>query len=366
MAKELKPKTNSRQYALILIVFWVFVAISSLLQDIAVVLMQGKRIDWLWTMISPLGWVIWIFLTPFVVWLIRRIPMNWSSPMSVLPRVFSLVVVISVVHVAILLLVLNLYWWIDTGTLFPSKAQYWFLCPKTFTTNFLVLSVIIGITLAIENYLLNRELKLQSTQLEAQLAKAKITALRTQLNPHFLFNTLNAINTLILKKDNTNAEKMLNRLSRLLRETLESETEQWVTLKNELEFTRHFLEIYEIRFLDRLKIDYDIDEASLACKVPNFLLQPIVENAMVHGIGKMTTEGRIRISTTKEDHQLKIEVADNGPGMSNDVVSEGLGLQNTRERIEQMYKDVSIEYKNLPDEEGFIVTIILPCHEGNC
>ncbi len=366
MAIETKPKTNSRHYTLILVVFWVFVALGSLMQDIAVVLMQGESINWQWMMISPLGWVIWIFLTPFVVWLIRRIPMNWSSPTSVLPRVFTLVVLISVLHVALLLLILNLYWWIDCGSCFPSKAQYWFLCPKTFTTNFLVLSVIIGITLAIENYLLNRELKLESTQLEAQLAKAKITALRTQLNPHFLFNTLNAINTLILKKDHINAEKMLNRLSRLLRETLESETEQWVTLKNELEFTRHFLEIYEIRFLDRLNIEYDIDEASLTCKVPNFLLQPIVENAMVHGIGKITTEGKVRISTTKEDQQLKIEVIDNGPGISSDGVSEGLGLQNTRERIEQMYKNVSIEYKNLSDKKGFIVTIILPCHEGNC
>jgi len=358
-------KTNNRNYILILTVFWLFVALGSLIQDIVVILMQGKTINWKWTLINPLSWGIWIFLTPFVVWLIRKIPLNWDSPKNVLPRVLGLVVALSVLHVAVLLVILNTVWLVNYGDCFPSKAQYWFLCPKTFTSNFLVLSVIIGITLAIENFLINKELKLRSSQLENQLTQAKITALKTQLHPHFLFNTLNALNTLILKKDNAQAEKMLNRLSLLLRETLDSENEQWVPLMDEMKLTRLFLEIYEIRFSDRLRIIYELDPQSLHCKVPNFLLQPIVENAMVHGISKMTTEGVLRITTLRQNHQLMISVSDNGPGMKPEQISEGFGLKNTRERIAEMYEEVSMEYGNLPGK-GFQVKIELPCYERNC
>lgn len=365
MSKEITKKADNPNYTLILIILWIFVALGSLAQDVMAALMQDRQINWRWARIEIFSWAMWIILTPFVVRLFRKIPLSWHKPKVVIPKIIGLIALIATLHVLLFILYLDFFWYLDTGDWFPPKKLYWFLCPQTFTTNFLVLSVIIGITLAFENYLLHQNLQLKSSQLETQLAEAKITALRTQLNPHFLFNTLNAINTLILKKDNANAEKMLNRLSLLLRETLDSGNGQWVTFEEELKFTKLFLDIYELRFSDRLNIDYDIDEKALMCNVPNFLLQPVVENAMVHGIAKMTTKGFLRLKAIQHEGRLKIEIFNNGPGMKTDHAKEGLGLKNTRERIQEMCEDVLLEYGNAPGG-GFLVTIELPCNDRDC
>lgn len=364
MSEIIKKKVKSPNYTLILIILWIFVALGALAQDAAVALMKERAINWRWARIDIFNWAMWILITPIVVRLFRKLPLSWNQPGKEIPKVIGLIFLMATIHMLLFVGYLDLFWWLDTGERFPTKNLYWFLCPQTFTTNFLVLSVIIGITLAFENYLLHQNLKLKSSQLETQLAEARITALRNQLNPHFLFNTLNAINTLILKKDNANAEKMLNRLSLLLRETLDSEHEQWVTFEEEIRFTKLFLDIYELRFSDRLKIKYEIDENTLNCKVPNFLLQPVVENSMVHGISKMTKQGFVQLKATHENHRLRIEVSDNGPGMTTEHVKEGLGLKNTRERIEEMCEDVLLEYGNKP-EGGFLVVIELPCNNGN-
>lgn len=328
--------------------------------------MQQKEVIFRWQIINPLIWLVWVCITPFVVMLIRKKPLKWGNIKGALLRIFTMIVAISTIHILILLLILNAYWILDTGEAFPTKAQYWFLCPQTFTTNFLVLIVIIGITMAIDNYFINQDLQLKSSKLETQLAQAKIAALRRQLQPHFLFNTLNALNTLILRKDHKKAELMLGKISTLLRETIEAKDDKWIQLEEELRITRLYLEIHEVRFGDRLEVSYTIDPDALKYDVPNFLLQPLVENALSHGIGKIADKGKIEMRIDHIENCLSIQVADNGPGMPDAGLVEGIGLGNTRERLQQMYPqgfEMTYERSSIG---GFQVSIKMPCKYDDC
>src|SRR4029079_2186861 len=169
-----------------------------------------------------------------------------------------------------------------------------------------------------------------------------LQALKMQLHPHFLFNTLNSISAL-LDEDVDAADQMLARLGDLLRMTLENSGAQEITLQEELEFLRCYLEIEQVRFNDRLTVDMKIEPATLDAQVPNLILQPIVENAIKHGIVSRIAPGRIEISAIRYGGSLKLQVRDNGPGLhpgeaSSGRVKEGLGLANTRARLEQRYR----------------------------
>jgi LytS/YehU family sensor histidine kinase len=185
--------------------------------------------------------------------------------------------------------------------------------------------------------------------------------LKTQLQPHFLFNTLHSISSLNYD-DPKAANRMLARLSSLLRLTLEKDSAQEVSLKEELEFLQHYLEIEQIRLGDRLTIKMDIAPETLDARVPNLLLQPIVENAIRHGIAPYSTPGQISIAARRDTHSLCLEVSDNGPGLAGKSVGSGVGLPNTRERLYQLYaKDARLELANR-ENGGLVVRVLLPFH----
>ena len=186
-----------------------------------------------------------------------------------------------------------------------------------------------------------REGQLRTVQLEAQLSQAQLHALKMQLHPHFLFNTLHSISAL-LNKDPQASRKMITRLGDFLRLTLENSGAQEVTLQKEMEFLTCYLEIERIRFQDRLVTQMDLGEETLDAKVPNLILQPIVENAIRHAIAPRSTPGLIEIEAKQEGTKLRIQVRDNGPGISehrtsDSVFTKGLGLTNTSTRLEQLY-----------------------------
>jgi len=210
-----------------------------------------------------------------------------------------------------------------------------------------------------------RDRELRTSVLETQLARAQLQALKFQLHPHFLFNTLNSVSEL-MHYDVQVAERVITRLSDLLRMTLENVGTQEVTLRDEFEFVKGYLEIEQTRFQDRLKVTYDISPETLDARVPNLLLQPLVENAIRHGISKSSRPGLIWIRSEKKDGRLLLTVRDNGPGLKANGHSPtsnfGIGLSATRARLDVLYNaNHSLALNNLP-EGGLEVRVDVPYH----
>lgn len=198
--------------------------------------------------------------------------------------------------------------------------------------------------------------------LKAQLSQAQLQALKVQLHPHFLFNTLHSISSLVLE-DPPKANAMLARLGDFLRLTLEHSSEHMVTLKQEIEFLRCYLEIEQVRFEDRLTVDFKIEPATLTAPVPHLILQPIVENAVRHAIAPRAAPGHISIAARRVDSSLRLEVRDDGPGIkpnAGSIKNEGLGLGNVRARLKQIYgTEFWFEMTNNP-EGGLTVRLEMP------
>jgi two-component system, LytTR family, sensor kinase len=209
-------------------------------------------------------------------------------------------------------------------------------------------------------------LQAQAAELHAQLAEARLAALRTQLDPHFLFNTLHAISSLV-ERDPRGVRRMIARLSELLRTSLEAGDEQEIPLEKEIAFLNRYLEIMQIRFQGRLEVDMRIDGSVVDALVPTMILQPLVENAVKHGVNKVASTGRIEIRAFRDEtDRLVLRVRDNGPGLGADDESReggGVGLANTRARLQQLYgTDQLLTLTPAPDGGGFVAEVTLPYH----
>ncbi|HEV2425474.1 MAG TPA: histidine kinase [Terriglobia bacterium] len=211
-----------------------------------------------------------------------------------------------------------------------------------------------------------RERELRTSRLEAQLAQAQLKVLKMQLDPHFLFNTLHSISSL-MHGDVEAADDMLSRLSDLLRLSLEDVDEQEVTLKREMEFLDGYLAIQQTRFRDRLKVRVEIDPQTLDALVPNMILQPLVENAVQHGIASRAGVGQLEVRSSLRDGTLRLEVIDDGPGPGEegaDGPSGGVGLANTRARLQQLYGDAYRFSLSRPANGGTVVALEIPLRLG--
>ena len=214
---------------------------------------------------------------------------------------------------------------------------------------------------AVSYYRSFRERELRAAQLEGQLAKAHLQTLKSQLQPHFLFNTMHSISSLMLI-DVQAADQMMTRLGDLLRMSLESAGTQITTLSRELEFVNCYLEIEKVRFAERLTVTLEIATETLDASVPHLLLQPLVDNAVKHGTSKLSAGGEIRITALAQDGELQINIKDNGPGCGKDTAFPpgGLGLRITRERLESLYgQDQSMEMLSLP-AGGTVTRVCIP------
>lgn len=217
---------------------------------------------------------------------------------------------------------------------------------------------IVSIAHALCFYRRAQERERRTLGLEAGLAKARLSALRMQLQPHFLFNSLNAIAELV-HKDPEAADEMLVALASLLRLTLETSGEQELPLGRELEFVERYLAIEHVRLGDRLQVTYDLAPGTRDALVPVFLLQPLVENAVRHGLEARGGPGRLTISASCQDTALVLTISDNGPGLQpGKPLSEGIGLANTRARLRELYGAAGT--LELRQAEGFTVEIAIP------
>lgn len=232
--------------------------------------------------------------------------------------------------------------------------------------NLLTYWALVTLSHAADYYRKYRERELSASQLKAQLANAQLSALRMQLHPHFLFNTLNAIAVLVRKSSNKEAINMLSGLSDLLRHSLENIDTQEVTLKEELEFLELYLEIEQVRFNDRLRVQIEVEQETLAALVPTLILQPLVENALRHGIGRRSAAGVLEISARRENGRLRLQVRDDGPGLAangSKFAGSQIGITNTRERLRQLYGEAQTFELCNAIGGGAVATLEVPFRE---
>jgi two-component system LytT family sensor kinase len=313
--------------------------------------------------------MIWAYLfalaTPLVLWAVTRMPLERDNWVRNALLHIPISIVLGVLLTALGRVLIWLYWgWpLDKPLTFESVVRF---VIANFTEAIGIYMLIALTGYAFSYYRRFSEGQVRTLQLEAQLSQAQLHALKMQLHPHFLFNTLHSISAL-LNKDADAARKMITRLGDFLRLTLENSGSQEVTLRQEMEFLSCYLEIERIRFQDRLVTRMDVAQQTLDAKVPNLILQPIVENAIRHGIAPRSTPGLIEIEAKQRNGTLRIQIRDNGPGLSahrtsENVFKKGLGLANTETRLDQLYgRTHRFNLSDNPDG-GLIVTLEIPFH----
>ena len=307
-------------------------------------------------------YLLWALLTPVVFWGARRFDLGsdrWiRTGLFHLVGAAAFVVVGSAYRAWIHDLLVH-----DLGE--ESHAwQYLFASgfPAGYEIHLFVYGALLGGVWALDAYREARERRRHEAQLQEELAQARYQALRMQIQPHFLFNTLNTVSALV-ERDPDATRRVVARLSDLLRRVLEEGQEQETTLHEELEFVRSYLEIEQIRYGDRLEVEFRVDPGLETSLVPTLVMQPLVENAIRHGIARSPWKGRITIEAASEDGELVLAVTDTGPGLDPGSPSRGAGmaLENTRRRLEELYgADTELSLGPASSETGCRAEIRIP------
>ncbi len=306
-------------------------------------------------------WYIWMLLTPLVLKIARHFPLDnrywFKNVLLLIPTSIA----ISVLHTFIFLFLRYIFGAFSESGL-PSLSFVYMMASRMFVTNLLVFGGIIGVKHAIDYYRKYKEKEIRSAQLETELMKAHLQVLKMQIRPHFLFNTLNTISSL-LRTDIETADRMIAQLGDILRLSMEIDGKQEVPLHQEIEFLKKYLDIEQIRFRDRLNIMYNIDQEALNAFVPNLILQPLVENAIRHGIAPLPKGGAISIRAQRINGTLTIKIQDNGKGLKKGkkkLKGNGVGLVNTTARLKQLYdSDYKLIFKE-QKEGGVTVELTIP------
>jgi two-component system LytT family sensor kinase len=328
--------------------------------------LRNEPPQWRWVIFAGVDWLLYAVLTPGVFRISRRFPLQRER----MSRRIAL-------HIGCALGMCVA--WATLGqflrlAIFPPEPDFslmkffvalegWIFTTLPFGTG--VYFALVGIEHALAYMTEARERETQAVRLTAQLAEARLGALRMQLNPHFLFNSLNAITVLVRDQNTAAASRMLELLSDVLRLVLHAEGSHETPLARELDFLERYLAIEQVRFSDRLRPRVELDEAIRRAAVPQFILQPLVENALRHGIAKRADAGLLEVTAKRDADTLVLTVRDDGPGLSSaGAPTTGVGLANTRARLAALYGDrASLEMRNAA-EGGVLVTIRLPYHEA--
>ncbi|MGH7461526.1 MAG: sensor histidine kinase [Longimicrobiales bacterium] len=299
----------------------------------------------------------WLACTPVAIWATRRFPFGqrgwWRSLLIHVP----LMLVMAMLAVRVDRLV-------GPHFGFERTSAYWSHYLSALDMNLFFYAVIVSLVTAANLHHMFRERQRKAAELHSELVTSKLEMLKVQLQPHFLFNTLNTINALI-HEDAEAADRMVTRLADLLRLTL-YESRQEVPLARELEFVSAYVDIQQIRFHNRLKVSFDIRGTVLSAQVPSLVLQPLVENAIRHGISPRARAGNVWVRVERNADQLILEVEDDGIGLQpgEDAVVRGIGLANTRARLQQLYGTNQEFVIRSADQGGALVRISIPYVES--
>ncbi len=313
-------------------------------------------------------WLLWWAVAPGILWLQHRLTLldrHWTWAIALHTLTAFLVTGLFILVCAVRLLVANHLPWSFLPVILHDlrEAGRWDYMPLLIY--FMAVSVLYAAGYHRQwraGQLLTGELRVANARLETRLVRASLDALKMQLHPHFLFNTLNSITSLIRNGRTREAEDVVAGLGELLRRALEHRQEAMDTLEHELEFLRRYFEIESIRFQDRLTVEYDIAAECLPALVPCLMLQPLAENAMKHGISRDPDAKLLRLSARREKDRLVLSVYNDGPALPRDelIGSSGIGVQNTRTRLHMLYGDEArFELRDQPPR-GVLARLTLP------
>ena len=336
---------------------WTVLGLFMFSQGLAQKVIARDTHPWWHSLVSWLvGVWLWYALTPGILWLGTRFPLDRKPLWRTMAIHLPISLVFAFGDLAIEAQILR---W---AHVFPDimasySATLGFLVIIGYNQSVVTYWTVLGAQYAFRSY----GLTLRTSQLERQLAEAHVRALKSQLQPHFLFNTLNTIMVLVRQHKGREAERMLAQLSDLLRCVLEDVQVQEVPLTRELEYLKLYLAIEQVRFQDRLRVDIAADPEVLDAALPHLALQPLVENAIRHGIGKRSAAGCISIVARRVDDRVRITVRDDGPGLTPaQGTATGIGLANTRARLREMYGTAAGLTVENADPSGVIATLTLP------
>jgi two-component system LytT family sensor kinase len=340
--------------------FWTLVGLAFASQFYLSSTMLGRAVTWSQAIGYSLGdWYVWAVLSVPVLWLARRFPPEGPQPWRTAAIHLGAALACSLIYVLLRSLVGVVHSrLLDEPVTFAEVFQP--LLVKTYPFNLLVYGVIVALSHAIDYYRKYHERTVHALELEKHLTEARLQSLLRQLKPHFLFNTLNGIASL-MHSDVNAADKMLVRLSELLRLTMHHPGQPLTKLRDEIAFIEKYLEIERIRFRDRLTVEIKAAPDTLEADVPSLIIQPLVENAIRHGLEPQARPGRITVESRREGGGLVLLVRDNGGGMpAGGFTREGIGLANTRERLRELYGERHrFELSNHP-EGGLEVRLSIP------
>lgn len=353
-------ESQKRTVTQVLLVFaaWTFLAALSSSQTALYLSQRGQPIVWRDMLTSRFAdWYTCALFTPLFFWLARRYPIDKRSWRLTLPLTLGVTSICVVLKYAVLVPIEHALG-LNLGGSFTSELA------RNFANESMAFWAVIGIVHAFEFNRRYREREVAAADLRARLSEAQLEALRSQIHPHFLFNTLHGISTL-MHRDVDAADTMLTRLSDLLRLTIQHRSQSEISLRDELALVGQYIEIMRVRFGDRLTVNHTIQPEALDALVPQFILQPLLENAFDHGIARTSGPGAIEISALTVGHRLEISISDNGLNKNGSGVGakrHGIGLANTRRRLEQLYGPAqSISLEKLP-ERGTRVVVAIPLH----
>jgi sensor histidine kinase YesM len=303
---------------------------------------------------------LWAALAPAVAYSLKRIPLQPIAASHIFLHVLASLM-FSLVHMVLHLSLAVVF--MGRPTLSGNSSSLSVQVIHSFPLGVLAYWVILAMMMATSHYERSRLEQVRTSKLQAQLAEARLRALQMQLQPHFVFNALHSLSDLVTDEPKT-AVRLIARLGDFLRLTLQNSTSQWVPLKRELDFLEAYLEIERVRFGDRLQVVFQIDPQSLDAEVPSLILQPLVENAIRHGIASHIGPGLVQLASRRRGATLLLEIRDNGPGMPSNP-PEGFGLRNTHERLRQTYgSSYSLEVRN-QGERGVVVSCEFPYRPFN-
>lgn len=361
-SKALKEWTSSSW--LWVAAVWSGVGLFDATQNVIVMRAEGMHHAWGRLFVRLLiAWLPWALATPLVLRLGRKYPLSqWRSASAWAVHLGA--------YISIGLVFAAWSTWLDEimnpWAVSPKPGPFASLFRGMFL-NGLLSSVLLYAAILLVTYLGESRERLarqqtESAQLNEQLSKAQLNALRRQIEPHFLFNTLNAIAGLVREGRNESAVSMIAGLSDFLRRTVNDSNRQQVRLEEELEFTRTYLEIQKARFAERLKVSVDVPLELLAAEVPSFILQPMVENAVNHGIAKRVQGGGIQIAASRRNGTLTLTVGNDGPSLPIDPEKSrtGVGISNVRSRLESQYGNASALTVKNRDGGGVEATFSFP------
>jgi two-component system, LytTR family, sensor kinase len=306
-------------------------------------------------------WAVLAALIPAVVWLARRVRLDGQIRIARIAVHCFAGVVFGPVHAAVSTALLAFFpWYSDLLAMFLGTVRDYI------AADFLTYWAIVIGYYAVHYYHESQRRQRAEAQLQMTLAEARLEVLRSRMNPHFLFNTLNSISTLALRGDNDATVEMLARLSELLRVSLDERCPHEVSLARELELLDRYLAIQRVRFADRLTVCHRIGDDTHDAMVPAMILQPLAENAIRHGIDAHCGAGTVTIESERHNGTLRLRVSDSGPGFAGEGAASigrlGIGLSNTRARLEQLYGAEQQIVCGRSAQGGGTVTVTIPFH----